>query len=682
MMVFLSPWFLLALGGVGVPIIIHMVHRRRVRHIRFSSTMLLEEIVRRFRSRHRIEEWMVLFLRCAFVVFVVFGVSQPTLRSSAGLGPDCACVVLLDDTYSMAARDGEQTRFDRAITYAREVLSVMTRRDRVALLCLSNPSRLLTSPDPTILARRLEGTKPVADRADLRTALNSALSFLGSAKSASRLLVVLGDIQSRTYKVLNDRAVRDTLRRQNVYILFINCSEKVPPSATITHLTLQRDPQNPHFLLLKAVLKNLYVKTLNLRVELKMGSRRMPLAPVSVPSGGMGTVTTRIPAAQVRIPRPAYLRLEGDAVDADNTFYFIAKQPTKVPILLVNGDPSPLPELDECFYLRHAICPRDPKTGFLISDFTVDETDVWGLRGRNLKDYGVVVLANVRKLDAITAKKMVEFLSDGGGMVLFFGECVDVGWWDGFLRGLCGVGVKGKKSFGEAAKMGRIEWDHPVFEPFLGMGMQSFSALRVRRAVVLDSSDGVLANLDDGTPFLLESSSLRGRLLIFSTTADRDWTNLPLRPAFLVLLHAALSHIAKKAPSTLRLIGDPITLKVPTSDALLRAPSGRRRRLKADGNGYITFVPDEQGIWRLKSGEEESLFAVNLRREEADLWQVRLSPFSSGRIMDCPKGLATTLRRMRTGMKLEWLFFLLATIALLSELLLANRRLPGMESKG
>jgi len=678
-MVFLSPWFLVALGGVAVPVIIHLIHRRKVRQVRFSSVMLLDEIVRRYRSRHRIQEWLVLCLRCFAVGAVALGLARPALRSSAPLGPDCACAILLDDTYSMAARDGGQSRFERAVAYAKEVLSVMTRRDRLALIRLSTPKNTQTSADPTALINNLEKTHPLSDRADLKAAIKSALAFFQSAKTSSRLLVILGDRQTRTYKALNERPIRDTLRREKVYILFIDCSKTTPPNAAVTSLTLRRNPKNPHNLILTATTKNLHKKALNLRPEVAIRSRKTVLPPLKIRANSTETIMAQIPSRLVLQPSAAQLRIEGDGLDTDNTFHFIAALPTKIPVLIVNGDPSPLPELDECFYLRHAVAPRDPQTGLALSDFEPEVTDLWGLRTKEFKNYGAIVLANVRKLDAALARKLAQFLAEGGGVMLFFGERADVEWWDGFLRGLCRIGVKQKRSFGEPARMGRILWEHPLFEIFSDLGDEAFSTLRVRRAVVLDAADGVLARLDDGTPFVVEARASEGRILIVATTADRDWSNFPLRPAFLPFLHMGLSHIAKKPPSPQRLVGQAISVKLPSSDAVLIAPSGRLSHLKADERGYITFLPDEAGVWRLKSGGKEFLFAANLRREESDLARVHVAGFGNGTILRCPRGLGATIERMRSGVKLWGALFLLAAAALLLELLLANRRLPGVE---
>ncbi len=679
-MVFLSPWYLLALFGVAVPIVIHLAHRRKVRNVRFPSVMLLEEIVKRYRSRRRIEEWAVLALRCLAVGFLALGFARPALRSAASLGPNCACVVILDDTYSMAAQE-EQRLFTAACDYAKQVFSVMTRRDRVALIKLSDPAHPISSPDPSILVKRLENAHPTAQNADLQSAVSSAIAFFRSANMASNLLVIIGDSQACTYSALNQRAVRDRLRQEKVFTLFVNCSAKTPPNAAITALSLQRDPFNPKNILVSAAVKSFCRKALPLRCEVVVRSRKAPLAPFSVPPKAQTNVTTPLPASSLTHPAPAYMRINGDALDADNTFYFVAGLPVTTPVLLVNGDPSPLPELDECFYLRFAICPRDPNTHLPLSDFAVDETDVWGLRGKDMSRYGAVVVANVRRLDATSAKKLVQFLKNGGGVLVFFGERTDVSWWDSFLKGVCGVGVGEKRSFGEPARLGRVVWEHKLFAVFADLGGDAFSALRVRRVVELKAKDGVLAQLEDGTPFLVEAHASCGHLLLCATTADRDWTNLPLRPMFLPLLFSALNHIAKRPPSPQHFVGETVTLTLETSDALVVSPSGKRRKLAADEDGKVSFVLDEAGVWRLKATGKEFLFAANLRRGESDLQRVRVHRIAKGLILARPKSLVGILERMRGGVKLWGLMFLLAAAALFAELLLANRRLPGLERK-
>ena len=104
-MTFLNAFLLGGTLAFAVPLVIHLLHRNRFRVVPWGAMHLLESVVRINRRRFRIEQLILLAIRCAIPVILALCMAQPVLtgwRAKLGDLPS-ALVVLLDDSYSMQA---------------------------------------------------------------------------------------------------------------------------------------------------------------------------------------------------------------------------------------------------------------------------------------------------------------------------------------------------------------------------------------------------------------------------------------------------------------------------------------------------------------------------------------------------------------------------------------------------
>ncbi|HEV2471332.1 MAG TPA: BatA domain-containing protein, partial [Chthonomonadales bacterium] len=92
-MSYLNPAFLSALGLAAIPLVIHLIRKRKLRVIRWAAMEFLLQSMRKQRRRMRIEEWILLALRILIVAMAVFAFARPVLHAlGAGLLPRSASV--------------------------------------------------------------------------------------------------------------------------------------------------------------------------------------------------------------------------------------------------------------------------------------------------------------------------------------------------------------------------------------------------------------------------------------------------------------------------------------------------------------------------------------------------------------------------------------------------------------
>src|SRR2546421_10146542 len=125
---FVSPWFAAAGAALAsIPIIIHILNRRRFKVVKWAAMEYLLQAMRKNRRRLKFEQWLLLAVRCALLALVGLALARPlgcennTLASLAGQRNGLH-VFVIDNSYSMsfeADRPGAKTHLDQAKLIAR-----------------------------------------------------------------------------------------------------------------------------------------------------------------------------------------------------------------------------------------------------------------------------------------------------------------------------------------------------------------------------------------------------------------------------------------------------------------------------------------------------------------------------------------------------------------------------------
>src|SRR6478752_10821641 len=102
-MAFLTPFFLLGLGAIAVPVLVHLIQRERKRVVEFPSLMFVQKIPYQSVRRRRIRHWFLLLMRAAAIALIVAAFARPFFPQSAAgqvaaLGGAREVVILLDQS--------------------------------------------------------------------------------------------------------------------------------------------------------------------------------------------------------------------------------------------------------------------------------------------------------------------------------------------------------------------------------------------------------------------------------------------------------------------------------------------------------------------------------------------------------------------------------------------------------
>src|SRR3979411_94396 len=85
---FITPWFF-ACGEVltSIPIIIHILNRRRFKVVSWAAMEYLLQAMRKNRRRLKFEQWLLLATRCALLVLLGAALARPLSSDNTTLAP-------------------------------------------------------------------------------------------------------------------------------------------------------------------------------------------------------------------------------------------------------------------------------------------------------------------------------------------------------------------------------------------------------------------------------------------------------------------------------------------------------------------------------------------------------------------------------------------------------------------
>jgi hypothetical protein len=187
-----------------------------------------------------------------------------------------------------------------------------------------------------------------------------------------------------------------------------------------------------------------------------------------------------------------------------------------------------------------------------------------------------------------------------------------------------------------------VKWesDHPIFAPFSKDRPELITDAKFFKIALLGPTTAtqdrkVLARFTNGAAALVEASIGAGRTLLFTSTLDRDWNDLPIHPGFLPLVQQTVRHLARKHTRGAQgdhLVGSSVVLATGDLRRLeVRGPEGIGAVFEGDrisGRSSVRFgKTDRAGIYRVVGTDqtgatrdrEELAFVVNVDPRGSDL---------------------------------------------------------------
>lgn len=642
---FVHPALLWGLLAAAIPVAIHLFFRRRPRPTPFPAIAFILRARRETQRRLRLKKILLYTARTLLLAAIALAIARPRAErpgeaaAAAAKGPRATAIVL-DASASMGYRLGGHPLFERARADALEALRDLdTDEPATVLVCGADaPAAEAPSFDRAAARRALEAAELGTGHADLTACVSAAARALEAARAQAVLakrIVVATDLTAAAWRLEvpppTFAGPDGTRTRPEVAVLDAARGADLP-NAAVGDLSIEPDPGvGPRGYRLSAALANHGAEPLHdLSVQLRVGTgaeaKTAIRAFADVPAGSAvkKTLSHAFPQGG---PVALTVAIPEDALAIDDARALTLTVPREVRALVVDGAPSPVRYRDEAYFVDSALAST-------ASPVRPRMVDAEALPAQDLSQVDVVFLLNVRSVGPKLAD-LVRFVEGGGGLFIALGDQVDPESYAKELGPLLPLPLHVVKTAaergtpgaeGRAARFAELNWDHPAFSIFTGDAREGLLGVRTFRYVLTRPAAGggepprVLAAFDDGAPALVEARRGEGRVVLFTSTADRDWTDWPIRTSFLPAMQRLATYLAggleeRREPPTV--VGAPRTVRPEPGEriAALLGPDGREARGAA--------------LERMLSGDPQ---APTIRPRLPGLWQVKVLGRSGERL--------------------------------------------------
>ena len=557
-MEFIHPTLLGALPAVSLPLLIHLINRHRARRRPFAAIDFLLRVQRRSARRILLKQLLLLLLSTFLLLTLILAAAGPRWSSpieQTRQGP-WAQALVIDASLSMRTQTDSGSLFSKALQRAKQLTRQMEAGDSICLLRADQANVALLDHCSDSAARLLRALETLETegaswaRCDLFLAAERAASLLAKDPRPNKRIILLSDGAAHAFGQSPvhwpDATCPIELRLEA--LLGPEAQRNHAVSAAKVSNTGPQIEVTAHFL-------HFGPEALEQTVEVELDGETVTRGLVTLEPDQPCSKRLSLPPQMGR-DRIGLIKLPEDALAEDDQRLIFLRGRATLKVLLVNGDMRPILHRDELFYLEQALAPASrggPGGAIHFASLTPER-----LNPKTMTDMQVLVLANVRHLAPENAEALRRFVTAGGGLLLALGDRVDVEQGNAMLGDLLAWPLRDVVALGPLEADGRpqkgLAFDpahakHPVLSAFGPRPDKALSGVRTRRAFVLEpgsTSDArrVVMRFANGLPALVERRLGLGRVLLFTSSLDRDWTNWPARASFLPFLQHAIAYLS------------------------------------------------------------------------------------------------------------------------------------------
>ncbi len=594
-MTFAHPLMLWGTLAALVPLLIHLFDRRRPRPVPFGAIAFVLKSQKRTASRLKLKRLLLYALRTLFLLAIPLALARPEWhRSEAATVArgTAATAVLVDTSLALRFHEGRGVLFDEARKEARAAIAALQAEEPVALVACG-PSARVVAPLSFEKARAVglvDELQPGYGVADLNRCLDVAARALDESPLKGRRLVVVSAFTQPSLRLETPPPVvhgpQGQALKAEVLLRDVASGRTELPNVALVDARAEAAPQvGPRAWQFTFTVRNAGATAVqDAPLQLEVGGQVVAKGFVDVAGHGTAqkTLGWRFPQGGTATVKAS---LAPDALTEDDTRTLVVPVPKEARALVVNGAPSPQKFRDEAFFLESSLAAAGSPVRTVVRD-----TDAaWR---EDFAGFDALFLLNVPAPPADVAARLLAFVQGGGGLFVSLGDRVDADAWNATMGAVLPRRLRVVKTAVEpgapdaqarSARLQSVAVGHAIFTPFTGRAREGLLSTRFSRYFLFETEGAspveVLGTMDDGAPVFLASRQGKGRVLLYSSSVDADWSDLPIRTGFLPLVQRIAAWLTGSLDEREELkarVGEVLTLPVSAelTPALARTPSG------------------------------------------------------------------------------------------------------------
>lgn len=528
-MTFINPLMLAALAAASIPLLLHLLNRRKGRTIEIPTLRFLTEMRTTRLRAIRIRRLLLLLLRLGVVFFTVLGFAGPVIsEDSAGMPGDRTgpVVILLDDSWSVHAGDEGEERWERQVEVARKSIRTLENNHEYSIVLLSRPGAALDA------GLRRDGLFAEKILDELRPSF-APIRYGDGLEVASRLLddspgeiLLISDLEENNLLGIDETNARFS-PGTTLHVIDPGRDSRTGTNLSIDTVRFRTQiPEPGGELIVEATLRVHGHKQLSkANVSLWIDGRREETVAIDLDR------EEQVVSLRGRLVGPGaiggYVEVSGDQILEDNRYYFGLHLVDNIRVAVI-AEGVVRSSLDRVMTLA--------------GQFSMHYLPAGRLPTLTDREFSTLLL--VDPSDRIDdSDGILSYVEEGGGLVLFAGPRLSETRASNGLLDKLGISVSkraGGSRTGDSVVIAQIERSHPLFEGVFDQDRSGrFDDLVVRRTLSSTSGESVVT-LASGDALVSDLRLGEGRIVYVAVPPTSDWSTITRSSLFVPLVVRSL----------------------------------------------------------------------------------------------------------------------------------------------
>ena len=677
---FLNPFILFGLGAAVLPVLIHLLSKRKTKELAFPSIEFLDLMKsNRIRSL-KLKQLLVMLLRTLIIIMVILAFARPAVNSVFYRNARSSVVVIIDGSASMEYIHNGEALYRQALRKAGEIITMLGKDDTAAII-VSASLPILIEPGMTTdkqkLLNALNSVEYLWSSSDVTGSFDMALDMLSSSAVPNRELYFITDgaenalpdsLPSVPYSLRIYTVLLGSEKRQGAIIEQVNLVDRlVSPGKELTFdvegvLTSDDEETGIEFFI--------------------NDERKGRIQVVKHSDESIETEITYTPDTPGLYS--VYAAVDDGRFEAGEIRRIVVHVPLKIKVLLVGDSES------GWYYLLRALEPDSEESMFLIKKVLSTE-----LVQSDFTQADVIVLSGVSALQEQDYNSLLSAVVERGkGLVVFPPADMNTSFYfQGIFRDMVPVEIEKRMSIdGKSGNFAVIDWfdmTHPILDGVSKEG--KFQKPEVRSFFKMRPTGKVtaLARFNDGSMAIGNTVCGKGRIVVFAVDSSPSDSELPLTGIFVPLFIRTVQYLSgtdiicgryETGDSMNEFIGD-----VPQSTSVaIKHVNGPAR--------FVDVTPTDEGMFLRKESagepgfysvfvgdEERTRFCVNAPRAEIIFKRAPIHEYAevynrfNWKVLKENESVSESVTKDRYGTELFGLFMLLSGALLVIEMVVSRK---------
>ncbi len=505
-------WFLCA---AAIPVIIHLLNRRRHKTVQWAAMQFLLKATRESRGKKKLRHILILTARALGIAALATAAARPMIGGLLGWGASQVdtVVFILDRSASMetTADQASQSRRELAIDRVKDAMKSLDATKLVLIdSATSTPQDI---PSPEALAE-ITNTKASSAAADIPALLQRAAEFILETKPGRTEIWIASDMQYADWDKDSERwattraSLASTPQKTSVRILSLS----TPSKSNISLSILSSHRSSDDLLLdLEVIRSGDSSSALNLPLTIALNGTKTTDS-ITIP-GQTLRFQKRIKLPKDQVEGQGWLTLPSDANPNDHTVFFTygAARPVKTLIVSAAGEAAS--------YLAASAAPP----GFAGQSSETIAPSQFLTKVNSLSDYAAIIWSAPLPDEGMTLP-LNTFLTTGGHVIFVAPQENSTSTFNKIAWSPISTAPEGKFFILK-------NWNHDdglLRDSLSGTALagQTMKAIKRQIPTAPAGTFSTLAAWDDDSPFLTRLVMERGTAWFIATTPNYTWSNL------------------------------------------------------------------------------------------------------------------------------------------------------------